>query len=276
MAHAQKPDFVFRRNGRVNLNRQGPQFSRLLAAEVCASAGSNAEYTMFRGSVKGAGYPLHSPLSPSLALPCVTVCHHVSIGVYKNRIHQKRRVIKIYELQTDKSNGFRPAKMFLRQIPNSLDSNRATEWHRDIWTCRSEPHSIPVHCTRSSQRASSQKVVAVNSNGQRNPQHAASAKGGGLQISHNKHRISKCIKYEGAAVGVSPSHVCFTKRLKRKTLRYFRFPPRCRRNLPSSGILRSVEWKFRTDVSGQSALRNVLEEGRSNQNLDLKLFSTYF
>jgi hypothetical protein len=38
MAHEQKPDFVFRRNGRVHLNRQGRQFSRLLAAEVCASA----------------------------------------------------------------------------------------------------------------------------------------------------------------------------------------------------------------------------------------------
>jgi hypothetical protein len=38
MAHAQKSDFVFRRNGRVHLNRQGRQFSRLLAAEVCASA----------------------------------------------------------------------------------------------------------------------------------------------------------------------------------------------------------------------------------------------
>jgi hypothetical protein len=38
MAHAQKPDFVFRRNVRVHLNRRGRQFSRLLAAEVCASA----------------------------------------------------------------------------------------------------------------------------------------------------------------------------------------------------------------------------------------------
>jgi hypothetical protein len=37
MAHAQKPDFVFRRNGQVYLNRRGSQFSRLLAAEVCAS-----------------------------------------------------------------------------------------------------------------------------------------------------------------------------------------------------------------------------------------------
>ena len=38
MAHAQKPDFVFCRKGRVHLNRRGSQFSRLLAAEVCASA----------------------------------------------------------------------------------------------------------------------------------------------------------------------------------------------------------------------------------------------
>ena len=38
MAHAQKPDFVFRRNVRVHLNRRGRQFSRLLAAELCASA----------------------------------------------------------------------------------------------------------------------------------------------------------------------------------------------------------------------------------------------
>jgi hypothetical protein len=38
MAHAQKPDFFFRRNGRVHLSRQGRQFSWLQGAEVCASA----------------------------------------------------------------------------------------------------------------------------------------------------------------------------------------------------------------------------------------------
>ena len=32
-------------------------------------SGSNAGYTMFRGSVKGTGYPLHSPLSPSIPPP---------------------------------------------------------------------------------------------------------------------------------------------------------------------------------------------------------------
>ena len=48
-------------------------------------SGSNAGYTMFRGSVKGTGYPLHSPVSRSLPLPCVTVCHHVSTGLYHIR-----------------------------------------------------------------------------------------------------------------------------------------------------------------------------------------------
>ena len=38
MAHTQNPDFVFHLNGRVHLNRRGSLFSRLLAAEVCASA----------------------------------------------------------------------------------------------------------------------------------------------------------------------------------------------------------------------------------------------
>ena len=38
---------------------------------------SHAGYTIFRGSVKGTGYPLHSPVSPSLSLPRVTACHHI-------------------------------------------------------------------------------------------------------------------------------------------------------------------------------------------------------
>jgi hypothetical protein len=44
-------------------------------------SGSNVEYTMFRGSVKSTGYPLHSPVSPSLPLTCVTVCYHISTGL---------------------------------------------------------------------------------------------------------------------------------------------------------------------------------------------------
>ena len=42
-------------------------------------SGSNAGYTMFLGSVKSTGHPLHSPVSPSLPL---IMCHHISTGVY--------------------------------------------------------------------------------------------------------------------------------------------------------------------------------------------------
>ena len=68
MGQAKKPDFVFRAKRKSTFNSAGGrQFSRLLAAEVCGISGSNAGYTMFRGSVKRTGYPLNSPVSPSLA-----------------------------------------------------------------------------------------------------------------------------------------------------------------------------------------------------------------
>ena len=51
-------------------------------ARISGSNGINAGYSLFRGSVKSTGYPLHSPVSPSLPLPCVTVCHHISTGLY--------------------------------------------------------------------------------------------------------------------------------------------------------------------------------------------------
>jgi hypothetical protein len=73
MAYAQKPDLVFRRNGRVNLNRRGRQFSRLLAAELCASAVVMLDTPC--SEVVGRVLAIHSirqfPLHfPSRASPC--------------------------------------------------------------------------------------------------------------------------------------------------------------------------------------------------------------
>jgi len=86
MAHALKPDFVFLPNGRVHLNRRGRQFSRLLAGElytsacrVCTARASPCSAVMWRLLVT----PLYSLVSPSLLLPCVTVCHHISTGLYQ-------------------------------------------------------------------------------------------------------------------------------------------------------------------------------------------------
>jgi len=60
----------------------GPSVQSTTGSRGVRISGSNAGYTMFRGSVKGTGYPLHSPVSPSLPHPCVTVCHNISTGLY--------------------------------------------------------------------------------------------------------------------------------------------------------------------------------------------------
>jgi hypothetical protein len=63
-------------------------------------SGGNAGYTMFRGSVKGTGCPLHSPVSPSLSLsesPCAitfqldsttnSVVNHLNTAVHLENCH---------------------------------------------------------------------------------------------------------------------------------------------------------------------------------------------
>jgi len=69
--------------GRLRLKRDGTHAEtrfrpfKSAGVSVQSTAGSrgvrisfnNAGYTMFRGSVKGTGYPLHSPVSPSLPFP---------------------------------------------------------------------------------------------------------------------------------------------------------------------------------------------------------------
>ena len=61
----------------------GTSFQSTTGSRVVRISVSNAGYAKFRGSVKGTGYPLHSPVSPSLPPhPCVTVCYHVSDGLY--------------------------------------------------------------------------------------------------------------------------------------------------------------------------------------------------
>jgi len=42
---------------------------------------------------KSGGYPLQSPISPSLPLPRVTVCHHVSNGLYVGLSQNKERIV---------------------------------------------------------------------------------------------------------------------------------------------------------------------------------------
>jgi len=80
----------------------GASVQSTAGSRVVRIGGSNAGYTMFRGSVKSTGYPLHLPVFPSLSLPCVTLCHHISSGIYyfyiffwkstSNNIHIKQNL----------------------------------------------------------------------------------------------------------------------------------------------------------------------------------------
>jgi hypothetical protein len=58
----------FGEKGRVHLNRRGASVQSTTDSRGVRISGSNAGYTVFRGSVKGTGYPLHSPVSPSIPL----------------------------------------------------------------------------------------------------------------------------------------------------------------------------------------------------------------
>ena len=105
MAHAQKPDFVFRRNGRVHLNRRGRLFSRLLAAEVCASAvvmlDTPCSEVVWRvlatHSIRQ--FPLHFP---SRGSPCAitfqldSTCRRLAISFH--RFPYKWNIIRVFLL----------------------------------------------------------------------------------------------------------------------------------------------------------------------------------
>ena len=67
---------------------------------------SNAGYNMFRGSVKSSSCQLRLPVSPSLPAPCVTVCHHISTGLYM--LHVTRLASRIMRWLQD----FRKACMY--------------------------------------------------------------------------------------------------------------------------------------------------------------------
>ena len=69
MTHAQKPDFVFRRNERVHLIQRWTSVLSTTGSRGVRISGSNAGYTMFQGSVKSTGYPLHSPIFPFTSPP---------------------------------------------------------------------------------------------------------------------------------------------------------------------------------------------------------------
>ena len=71
-------------------------------------SGSNASYTMFRGSVKGTGYPIHSPVSPSLPSP--PVLHRVPL-----HFNWTLQIVTV-EFAADLDSGLRFGKATVREF----------------------------------------------------------------------------------------------------------------------------------------------------------------
>jgi hypothetical protein len=101
MAHAQKPNFVFRRNGRFHLNRWGRQFSRLLAAEVCALAvvmlDKPCSEVVWRVLVTHSirQFPFHFPRRAS---PCAITFQLKSTKIYLRHLGRGGRQLHICKL----------------------------------------------------------------------------------------------------------------------------------------------------------------------------------
>jgi len=75
IAHAQKPDFASRaKRSSPFKSGWGESVQSTTGSRGVRISGSNAGYTMFRGSVKSTGYPLHSPVSPSLPPSSASLC----------------------------------------------------------------------------------------------------------------------------------------------------------------------------------------------------------
>ena len=144
MAHAQKPDFVFRRNGRVRLNRRRRQFSRLLAAEVCASAvvllDTPCSEVVWRvlatHSIRQ--FPLHFPSRARYHVPS-----HFNWGLteclYTNRFSLQRLLLFLsdanlfcYSVRTYKQP---PAFSFLRCGPLMTLTNETSDFKKLVAKC---------------------------------------------------------------------------------------------------------------------------------------------
>jgi hypothetical protein len=129
MAHVQKPDFVSRRNGRVHLNRQGRQFIRLLAGELCTSAGtaraSPCSAVMWR--LLAAHSILLFPLHFSRASPCAITfqTQSTSSTCWKSRL--QARLHKIWLFTPIRGAWGKPPTRLDNELFPELSYNRGRE-----------------------------------------------------------------------------------------------------------------------------------------------------
>jgi len=90
---------------------------------------------MFRGSVKSTGYPFHSPVSPSLPLPCVIMCHHISTGLYFLRVRTSIFQTRPYAPLCSESHGPKYCGIILVKVFATFLSNSSLLRQRCAATC---------------------------------------------------------------------------------------------------------------------------------------------
>ena len=101
MAQAQKPDFVLRRNTSP-FKSAGVSVQSTTGSRGVRISGSNAGYTMFRGSVKGTGHPLDSPVTlhlPSRASPCAITFQSDSTALITQNRRKYNKLTRTKEMQ---------------------------------------------------------------------------------------------------------------------------------------------------------------------------------
>jgi len=111
MAHAQKPDLIFRAKRTSLFKSVRVSVQLTTGSRGVRISGRNAGYTMFRGSVKSTGYPPHSSVSPSLPHPCVTVCQHISTGVYFLTDYKRTSPFKLAGASVQSTTGSRGVRI---------------------------------------------------------------------------------------------------------------------------------------------------------------------
>ena len=74
----------------------GPSVHSTTGSRGVRISGSNTGYTMFRGSMKSSGYPLHSPVSPSLSLPASPCAITFQLGSTSELKHGRLKTARCY------------------------------------------------------------------------------------------------------------------------------------------------------------------------------------
>jgi len=116
------------------------QFSRLLAAEVCASAVVMVDTSMFRGIVKGTGYPLHSPVSPSFPLPASPCAITFQLESTLDFVTLKFQAISPHQAgptasSADSSTGLKPCTA-LYYVTTLRNQSIGEEMCKKKWNCK--------------------------------------------------------------------------------------------------------------------------------------------